>query len=124
MNNKYYIFISNLMGITSVIDLYNNILKYNNDSVIVIIDGNGDPWFSAGDIARILGYKKPNDAVRILVNDIDKMKFKNLKKYVNNIPKNSQPHSIYINETGLYDLLSESKKPAASEFRRWLQVAF
>jgi hypothetical protein len=33
---------------------------------------------------------------------------------------NAQPHSIYINESGLYTLLIRSKKPKAEKFFKWV----
>jgi len=34
-----------------------------------------------------------------------------------NPPLNAQPNAIFINESGLYQVLSNSKKPIASQFR-------
>ena len=54
------------------------------------------------------------------VDDKDKKTFSELKQYIHTIPSNAQPHSIYINETGLYYLVFGSKKELAKKFKRWV----
>jgi hypothetical protein len=104
----------------SVIFGDNNILKYNGKEITVIIDDKNMLWFSAINIARIFQYSNPRNAILNNVNIQDKKTFDELKKYINNIPKNAQPHSIYINESGLYSLVLNSKKPIGKEFRQWI----
>lgn len=104
----------------TMIDIFNNLLKYNKKQIIVIIDNNDVPWFSAIDVAEILGYVETDKAIRMHVRTIDKEKFINLKQYMKIIPSNMQPHAIFINESGLYSLIFESKKPFAETFRNWV----
>ena len=49
----------------TVIDLFNNILKYGTDSIYVILDTHGSPWFSGADCARILKYNNLDQAIRV-----------------------------------------------------------
>jgi prophage antirepressor-like protein len=38
------------------LDVFNNILDYNDSKVIVIFDSNGDIWFGLKDLFKMLGY--------------------------------------------------------------------
>jgi len=104
----------------TLIDIYNNILIYDNIQIIVIIDDNNIPWFSGVNIASILGYKNTRQSIITHVTKHDRTSYGNLKKFVKNIPKNAQPHSIYINESGLYSLILSSQKPIAKQFKQWV----
>lgn len=104
----------------TLIDIINNIIKYNDEEIIVIIDNNNMPWFSAINVANVLGYNNTRKAIIKNVARQDRTSFSDLKKFMNDIPKNMQPHSIYINESGLYSLVLNSKKPIAKDFRQWV----
>jgi prophage antirepressor-like protein len=41
------------------LDVFNNILDYNNSKVIILFDIDGNIWFGFNDILKMLGY---NDA--------------------------------------------------------------
>lgn len=106
----------------TLIDIYNNILKYNNKIITVILDDSNIPWFSASDVANVLNYNH-RDGKRAILTFVDakyKKSFTELKKFLKFIPKNSQPAAIYINEFGLYEFLLESRKGPAKKFRRWV----
>jgi prophage antirepressor-like protein len=92
--------------------------KFSNKTLIVILDKHNKPWFNASHIARILKYKRPNDAIRQLV---EREYIKNFKDIVNNYKSyhNAQPTSLFINESGIYALLLRSKKKAAIKFYKW-----
>lgn len=74
---------------------------------------NNEPWFVGKDIAVILGYIKPTDAVRKHVDEEDR-----------GISKMETPSGIQdmtvINESGLYSLILSSKLPNAKKFKRWV----
>ena len=56
-------------------------MKFNNDSFsleYVMVDGN--PWFQGREAALVIGYQDTNKAVRIHVDDEDKLKFEALLK--------------------------------------------
>lgn len=62
------------------------------------------------------GVKKATQ--NIIINNKYKLKYKYIKGYPSRgTPLNTQPNAIFINESGLYQLLSNSTKPAASKFR-------
>lgn len=104
----------------TLIDIFNNTLKYNKEHITIIIDNNNMPWFSASSITKILQYSDGDDAIRRHVDKSDKTTFRKLKKFMNNVPAYSKPHSIFINEFGLYSILLGSDMPAAKKFKRWV----
>lgn len=104
----------------TLIDLFNNILKYNDNDIIVVLDDNADPWFSAIQIAKLLGYVNTQKAVRNNVPIQYRTELDQLVDYPSDINPNAQPHSVFINEPGLYALVSHSNKKEAEDFRSWL----
>ena len=106
---------------SSIIDVFENLLKYNNKEVFIILDVNNDIWFKMKDILKVLEYSSIKKAIYKL--NIDK-KFKIKYKYIKMYPSGDtsknlsyHPSTIFINEAGLYQLLSNSTKIIASKFR-------
>ena len=104
----------------TLIDIFNNIIKYNNNEIKVIVDDRDNIWFCAKDVARLLEYADTKFAIRNNVAPVNKIFYRTLKKFVNIPFKNEQPASIYINQSGLYELMIDSTKPLAKEFRLWI----
>ena len=104
---------------SQIIDVFENLLKYNNKEVFIVLDVNNIIWFKLKDILKILEYSSIKKAIYKL--DIDrkfKLKYKYIKVYpLRDTPLNNQPNSIFVNESGLYQILSNSTKPIASKFR-------
>ena len=110
--------------VNSVVSTYNNLFSYNNTSVIVIFDEYNKIWFSLANIYKAIGYADTAKEIKRTYIDPDYIKtyseiYDNLpKKYLNfTKPKNIQPHMKMTNETGIYIILTKSKKPIAKEFR-------
>lgn len=80
---------------------------------------DGEPWFVGKDVAEVLGYKDPDQALRKNIEEDDKDLFKSVHETVLNfdIPNRGL---IIINESGLYSLMLRSKLPQAREFKRWV----
>lgn len=74
---------------------------------------DGEPWFVGKDVAAALGYAKPTDEVRKLV-DADDRGISKLET-----PSGVQ-EMVIINESGLYSLIMSSKLPSAKAFKRWV----
>jgi len=97
--------------------IFNEILKLNDNEIVIIYDKEGMIWFGLTDIIKALGYTDLFHA-----KDYIKLTKKNKKKYkkvrVWGQPQvlNIQPNKIFINESGLYEILSHSKKPLARLF--------
>lgn len=75
---------------------------------------DGEPWFVGKDVADILGYTNPRDALAKHVDDEDK----NTVAICDGTPGN--PNTTVINESGLYSLALSSKLPTAKKFKRWV----
>lgn len=75
---------------------------------------DGEPWFVGKDVADILGYTNPRDALAKHVDDEDK----NTVAICDGTPGN--PNTTVISESGLYSLVLSSKLPTAKKFKRWV----
>lgn len=77
------------------------------------VNQDGECWFVGKDVAEILGYKNPQEAIRTHVEDEDK-----------GVSEILTPGGIQkmptINESGLYSLILSSKLPAAKQFKHWV----
>ena len=76
---------------------------------------DGEPWFVGKDVAELLGYVKPQNAIAAHVDDEDKT----LAPIQGGCSTGTQ-NTIIINESGLYSLILSSKLPTAREFKRWV----
>ena len=43
---------------STLVDLYNGLLKYDNNDIVIVIDDNNSIWFYGRQVAQILKYKK------------------------------------------------------------------
>ena len=93
----------------------NNISTFNNPAFgsVRAVSVNDEPYFVGKDVAEILGYERPTDAVRKRVDPDDRGVAKM------ETPSGAQEMTI-INESGLYSLILSSKLPKAKEFKRWV----
>jgi len=78
----------------------------------LIIDG--EPWFVGNDVAKALGYSKTAEAIKTNVQDMDTT----LAGVMDSMGRMQK--TTVINESGLYDLIFESRLPSARRFRRWV----
>ena len=76
---------------------------------------NNEPYFVGKDVATILGYKKPENAIANHVEDEDKT-----TTLIQGTGSNYKSKSVIINESGLYSLILSSKLPQAKEFKHWV----
>ena len=74
---------------------------------------NNEPWFVGKDVAEVLGYSNPRDALSKRVDSEDKGVAKC------DTLGGSQDLTV-INESGLYSLILSSKLPNAKAFKRWV----
>lgn len=73
------------------------------------------PYFVGKDVASILGYAKPENAIANHVDDEDKT-----STLIQGSGSNYKSKTIVINESGLYSLILSSKLPNARKFKRWV----
>ena len=65
-----------------IIDIFNNLLKYNEKEIFIVVDMNNQIWFKLKDILKILDYKNLKKALYIAsFSDINKKKYENIKVY-------------------------------------------
>ena len=78
---------------------------------------DGEPWFVGKEVAAVLGYANPNEALADHVEEEDKLNSKTLSSFDLDI---GQRGGWLINESGLYALVLSSKLPGAKRFKRWV----
>lgn len=79
---------------------------------VVVIDAA--PWFVGKDVAVILGYAKPLNALAMHVDKDDSLK----QGIADSLGRKQK--TILINESGLYSLILSSKLPKAKAFKHWV----
>lgn len=75
---------------------------------------NGEPYFVGKDVAAILGYAKPLNALATHIDEDDSLK----QGLIDSMGRTQE--TILINESGLYSLILSSKLPNAKKFKRWV----
>ncbi|OYO29132.1 Bro-N domain-containing protein [Janthinobacterium sp. PC23-8] len=92
------------------------IFKYAEDDShldnLTTIEIEGEIWFVAVEVCKLLDIKNATDAVSRLDDD---------EKLTSVLPISGQNRSVnLISESGLYALVFKSNKPSAKEFRKWV----
>lgn len=82
-----------------------------NSAPIRAVELNGEPWFVAKDVAEVLGYKNPHNAIQRHCKDVIKV----------TLPTNGGRQALsLIPEFDLHRLIMRSKLPTACKFEAWL----
>ncbi len=79
------------------------------------VEIDGDPWLVGKDVAKALGYAKPENAIGTHVDSDDKT-----TTLIQGTGSNYKSKAVLINESGLYSLVLSSKLPTARKFRHWV----
>lgn len=94
----------------------NEIQVFNNSEFgevrTLVVDN--EPWFVGKDVATILGYVKPLNALATHIDEDDSLK----QGLIDSMGRTQE--TIIINESGLYSLILSSKLPNAKKFKRWV----
>ena len=80
---------------------------------IKVLEQNGEFWFVGKEIAKVLGFTNPRDAIKTHVFEEDKG-----VELIDTLG-GSQKMTI-INESGLYALVFGSRLPSAKKFKHWV----
>ena len=99
--------------------LYQSFKTFRNNEFgeIRTLEINNESWFVGKDVAQILGYTDLNQAIRVNVDEEDRVNSKTQSiEYV----EFGQRGTWLINESGLYSLILSSKLPSAKKFKRWV----
>lgn len=99
-----------------IIMIVHKTIIFNNHNIDAIVDTHMNIWFNAKEIAESLDYSRPK---KVIMENIQLFEKKQLKQLTKNT-YGRQPHSIYINESGLYSLILKSRKPSAKKFKKWI----
>ena len=90
------------------------IFKNEEFGEIRTVEIEGKPYFCGKDVAEVLGYAKPLNALATHIDEDDSLK-QGLTDSMGRIQE-----TIFINESGLYSLILSSKLPNAKAFKRWV----
>lgn len=77
-----------------------------------VFEQDGEPWFVAKDVCKVLEVGNPRHAVSRLDEDE--------RGVFNNDTLGGPQKTGIINESGLYSLILTSRKPAAKRFKKWV----
>lgn len=83
------------------------------DNAVRVVDIDGEPWFVAADVCRVLDIKNPSDTINKRL-DSDERGIEIIYT-----PSGDQ-EMLVVNESGLYNLIFRSTKPEAKKFRKWV----
>lgn len=97
----------------------NEMQVFNNPEFgeVRAVEFGNNVWFVGKDVALILGYSNPNEALADHVDEEDKLNSKTLSSFPLEL---GQRGGWLINESGLYSLVLSSKLPSAKKFKRWV----
>lgn len=92
----------------------NEVQTFNNQEFgeVRTVEINGEPWFVASDIAKVLGYRMASDLTRRIDEEDRGMQ-------IMRTPGGDQTMTV-INESGLYCAILNSNLPSAKNFKRWI----
>ena len=100
------------------LDIFNKIIKINENEILIIFDKDNNIWFGLRDIIKALNYNNITNAITNI--NISKEYKKQYNKILTpngqGVRKFIKPNKKFINESGLYELLSISTKPLAKIF--------
>lgn len=82
-----------------------------NQNTVRVVQIDGEPWFVATDVCRVLDLSNPSVAVRPLDDD---------EWSKANLGLRGLGSAIIISESGLYKLVMRSDKPQARSFQNWV----
>jgi prophage antirepressor-like protein len=87
------------------------------DDQIDVIYKDGEPWFVASQVAKVLGYSESTNMVRML-DDEEAAPHLVKVRSTNNVEQVRT--ATIINESGLYSCILKSKRPTAKAFKKWV----
>lgn len=88
------------------------VFKNNEFSIKSLVIDN-EPWFLGNEVAMMLGYKNPRDALNKHVDQDD-------KDVAKRDTLGGVQNQTIINESGLYSLILSSKLESAKRFKKWV----
>ena len=81
-----------------------------NNQIVKVINMDSEPFFYGSELAKMLNYARPGNAVENHVSEENKIKVQSLDPTLR----------VLINEIGVYELIFGSNLPQAKEFRNFV----
>jgi prophage antirepressor-like protein len=100
-------------------DKIKNLIDYDGQNILMVIDNDKKPWCRAKDVTDILGYSNSREALRKHVSKNHKKSYADIGVTICDIYK-IDPQTNFISRTGILQLVSRSKMPKAIEFFDWI----
>ena len=96
--------------------------QFGNLRTIVI---DNTPWFCGKDVAKALDYAQPPHALKRHVGLSQKCIYATLQEALSMVAETGtsselHPHTVFINEAGVYSLAMGSRLPTAVAFKDWV----
>ena len=92
----------------------NDLQVFKNEQFgqVRVIEQDGEPWFMLNDVCKVLDIKNPSDAKTRL----------NIKGVAttDTLTNGGTQQATFINESNLYKLVFQSRKPEAERFVEWV----
>jgi prophage antirepressor-like protein len=85
---------------------------FEGSQIRIFTDEQGDPWFVATDVCKVLGIGNPRQATTRLDHDE--------RGVISTDTPGGMQAVATVNEPGLYSLVFGSRKPEAKRFKRWV----
>ena len=89
-----------------------SILQWKEGASIRVQMIKDEPWFAAKDVCELLGLDNSRQAVSRLDDDE--------KGVINSDTPGGKQELTFVNESGMYALIFQSRKPQARAFRKWV----
>lgn len=89
-----------------------NVYKFDSQEVRVVAGSDGEPWFVAADVCKVLDQPDTSKVCSRLDED-------EKGTHIMRTPGGSQEMTV-INESGLYSLILTSRKAEAKRFKKWV----
>ena len=88
--------------------------EFQNNTLRVETNANGDPLFHVTDLCKILGFANPRQALASHVDEEEDV------QKLDTLTQGGTQTTNFVNESGLYALIFGSTKDQAKAFKRWV----
>ena len=114
----------------NIIDPKQNIFQFEGHKFLAFfvddenVEDNWQVWIKGGDVSGYLKYSDCEQSIRKHVENQNKMSYSELLKLIGPVEKKGiksiDKKTIFINLSGFFNLIHESKKPLAKRIKSWL----
>lgn len=101
-------------------DKIKNIFTYGDNNIVIITDKTMKIWCKGKDVAITLGYSRTKLAISKNVSEKYRKSFADIGGHCNDPLVKIDPQTIFIDQTGVLQLVMKSRKPECEKFAEWL----